>query len=246
MTYALVKMIPFAAQAVVASWASQETAKSGVSQDDAVQLATALAGMQSAAAFGWMVRAAKQTKNGFRAPQLMTIEDAAKAMADGDTVLPVLGGTDVLPQDHDRRMLVLALDGAIRLIRDAPQGGDTPYNTTPSMLPLLAVPPVAVIVAGAAAAIAAAAVIWRFLDPEARANIAAVAQAGQDYALRLAQAKVTGTLPPPSEMEKGAATAIETLAKGSSSSRWGWAAAGLGGFAAGGVSSIVSRQLLNR
>lgn len=245
MTYALAKMIPGAGPAVISSWASQESAKSGIGQDDAVQLVAWLAGMQNAAAFGLAVRVVRQTPDGFRGPQLMSAVDAAKAMTDGETVLPLIGGVDVLPMDHDRRMLVLALDGAIRVIRDAPEAGEAPYAPTSAFLPLV-VPPIAVILAGAAAAVAAGAVIWRLLDPDARANVAAVGQAGQDFALRLAAAKVTGTMPPPSEMEKGAASAIETLAKESSGSRWTWAAAGLGGAVAGGVSSIVSRQLLNR
>lgn len=140
-----------------------------------------------------------------------------------------------LPEDWSRR-LALAIDEILARIAKADEGASQPSGArSTGDLSLLPFAIVAVIVGGTAAVIVGSVALWRYLDPDLRADIAAIEAAASNYAARLRVLKDTGVLSPPSPAEIASAARVEARAAEQAPGRWALGAAVaagiLGGFA---------------
>lgn len=170
--------------------------------------------------------------------------------------MPIVGASELVdptpgggPIDHWGPTLALAYDRCSELLAKAPgtsmpPSGSVPFVTMPTALPVLGLGAIAIIVAGVAVMAIGAVAVYRYLDPQARLQIASVEAAGAAYRARLDVAKTTGQLPPPSPIEEANAEAVKTSAREASKPDWLAAGGIVGGVAVGAVlaSAIGARR----
>lgn len=213
----------------------------GLSQADAVQVVTQLAGLRNSVCPYSIYAIYEQdgTFSGVR--EVWDAEDEAiikKAADAGKRVVNITGsgplysampGGEGLPDDWGPE-LALALDQCIQIIADAEKGPNIPVGfrdiAKQVAVPL---PIVAVIVTGVAVAVITSVATWRYLDPKARAAITQVREASRHFSQRLEHKRQTGETIPPSDVEKAAAAVVKELSDERSGHEWLWGAGIAGG-----------------
>jgi len=237
--------------------AGPETRGPGLDQSDAIQVATHLAllrhevlgaGRAKVAVYRARIPAGRTfTVTGDPMGEFLGTFYPGEGPRQGVYRIPIVGTEPLftrppgpgLPEDWSRS-LALAIDELLARIAKADEGASQPAGARSTAdLSLLPFAIVAVIVGGAAAAIVSSVALWRFLAPETRIGIAAVEQAGSDYAARLRILKETGTLPAPSPNELASAAQIEKLASAQRPGKWMLGGAVAAGALAGLLLSIA-------
>ncbi len=247
--YARVAMVPTAGATIAASvqaWSVAGSAipQAGLSQEDSIQAATDLAILRHTALFGdvghfafYDARGAFMGDAWGRGSEMTMPEGASSAVAIvGDepirTNMPDANG-ELGPGWNAE--LALAIDRVLKGLKGASQGASIPEGFGTIGLPVLAPALVAIIVGGAAVGIIGSVAAWRYLDPQLRAQLAAVRAAASAYQLRVETWKATGTMPGPSPIELANADAVRATGAQGSSDAWIIAGAAVGGLVLGGL-----------
>lgn len=208
----------------------------GVTQGDAVQLATHLAVLRNAVTYRRRGPAARYVVAGgeyqgtvFASKRGSEIDLVAEHVKAQQAVYPIVGDErlyDPWPGSGPKGkpngwgpLLALALDNATRRLATAERADAPPpgYGAIAVLLPPLAI---GIIVGGVAVTVIGAVAAWRYLDPDARKAIAITDAASKAYSERLAQAEVTGIMPPASPIEEQALPAITDLAATEAKRDW--------------------------
>lgn len=218
----------------------------GVRQDDAVQLVTDLAVARSVVTWGtftesWVYKGGKFLGRG----------TPGRTVAAGEESIPVVGVEPLAQRvppgkgapDDWGITIALACERAIDAIADSQRSAELPLGYSafgvPAALPL---PLAAVIVGGVAASVVGAVAAWRYLDPEARHQLAAIEAASVAYRTRIAAWRETGTMPEVTAIEQTTAEAVTKLASKTRTSGWLIGAGVAGGVALGaGAAAWVGR-----
>lgn len=221
----------------------------GLAEADAVQLATGLSVLRSIVSqpYGAGLFATYDQKGRFLGERFADSAQLQAWYEKGITPTAVVGDNALSPNPAGEgvpadwsRQLALACDQCNHMVAKARTGPNIGGPIVAS--PVLALPAMTVIVTGAAVAVIGATAAWRYLDGEARAQIAAVEKAAEAYQARLEVYQSTGAMPPASEMETAAAGVVKTLSDKRRANRWYWAGAAVAG---GGV-AIVGTAALRR
>lgn len=226
----------------IAGWATAggTIPQAGLTQNDAVQFVTDLAALRHAATCGAVgefaiFRGGKWVRNvwslGF--PDLSDGESSVPIVGSERLSTASPGGGELGP--HWGRDLALAMDQIMAELADARQAGEPPSGFGPVgiVVPAAAPAVVAIIVGGVALGVIGTAAAWRYLDPELRTRAAEVRAAAKAFEGRLRVLRDTGTMPPPSELEKANAEAVRETASTRRNRDWAYAAAAVGGLAVG-------------
>lgn len=230
------------------------TGRTAIDHDVAVQACTALMVQRNAVTMsyrGTMVLFEKASGNFVRTEAYYkageAVERAAEYERDGKLVpLPLLGldplfdlspGSGPVPKWGPT--LALALDQCVRRIAKSetstsPGGAEV----IPAIEPL-SIGTIAVIVGGVAVAVIGGIAAYRFLEPSARVQIAAVEAATLAYQERLAVFEKTGQMPSVSEIERANAASVVEAAKSSGRADWIVTGAAVGGTAVGATLASV-------
>lgn len=257
--YARVELVGPAADFIAAAMgvlSTQPFKGPGLTQEDAVQLVSRWAWMRDRFMRGAAgnVRVALAEKGGaFRGTwdgsldalgKLLTADTRLSAtliVGDGPLVAPAPGGPG-LPNDWAIR-LGRALDGLTLTIAQSEQAGDIPAGFASITKTIGPAAITAIIVGGAALAVVGGVAVWRYFDPELRKHTSAIHAAAQAYDQRLQTLKATGQMPPPSQIELGAQSAVESASKDETRRSLVWAGAIAGGLTVGAVGIAAVRSL---
>jgi hypothetical protein len=241
--------VDFDASAGRAAFALLEGPAGGLTQNQAVQLVTWLAGLRDRIAAPGFAQIATWNAAG----QSMGLREAfgtagvqavlADVKARHLSALYVAGDKPFFQPHapdgplHDNPRLGIkyatALDNIMVRIGKAEQGGEVPATVQLGQWQIAAL--VAVVVTGAALAVIGTVAAWRYLDPDFRRDALIVHDAAQLYSARLDVFERTGQMPEPSELETQAGPTVERLASERSKTGWIVGAAVGGGVLAGTV-----------